>query len=571
MDKLKRKAVAPVDPLQVTELLGFQTFRRETRRPWLKEEDRELTLIVARLYALALGHIAALGDDIKWDLVALHLATQRKGKDCRKRWCNLLDPRLRKGKWTADEDRQLLAAFRQHGAQWKSVALHIAGRTDDQCAKRYIEVLDPQTKDRLKPWTHAEDLQLIRQVKCHGTKWKTIAVAIAGRPLLTCRNRWRKIVTDVARGKASEAVRREVEATGEAMPAPGAAAGGAGEARGPPGGEEDEMEDELGDELGDQMRDRMGDQLGDQMGDQLGDEAGGSMAGGPMAGGPMAGPMAGPMGDRMAGPMGGPMGDVAEKTIPPAAPATSGGSGGGAPLHTEVEWKYSMEGPHRAFEAPIASQELVHALVAHAKAHALNVTVHQHIHHHYLPPPPLYDARALAPFEFCEPEALLHRYQHFNYLPPLTEVPKLTSLAPLPEGRMHHFHHYLPKPRDSDLGRLLNGKAEGGSPLASLAQAAAEDAARDAPPAKRAKIEEEEEEEGLDFWETMRNLTTRQPPPATDARPVSQHHPLHHRGASPADDLDAYSVFADPAAPPNDQSTYDLISSGFGLIPFNPS
>ncbi|KAL7662534.1 Myb-like DNA-binding protein BAS1 [[Candida] zeylanoides] len=517
MDKLKRKPIAPVDPLQVTESLGFQTFRRETRRPWSKEEDRELTSIVARLYASGSGHIAASGDDIKWDLVASHLATQRKGKDCRKRWCNSLDPRLRKGKWTAEEDRQLLAAFRQHGAQWKSVASHIAGRTDDQCAKRYIEVLDPQTKDRLKPWTHAEDLQLIRQVKCHGTKWKTIAAAIAGRPSLTCRNRWRKIVTDVARGKASEAVRREVEATGEA------GAGGAGEALAPPGGEEDELGDELGDEMGDELRNEMG--------------------------------------------------DVSGKAISPAAAAiSSGGGGSSAPLHTEVEWKYSMEGPHRAhFEAPIASQELVHALVAHAKAHALNVTVHQHIHHHYLPPPPLYDARALAPFDFCEPEASLHRYQHFNYLPPLTEVPKLTSSAPSPEGRMHHFHHYSPKPRDSDLARLLNGKPEGGSPLASLAQVAAEDAARDGPPAKRAKVEEEEEEEGLDFWETMRNLTARQPPPATDARPVSQHHPLHHRGSSPGDDLDAYSVLADPTAPPNDQSTYDLISSGFGLIPFNPS
>ncbi|KAK7679913.1 hypothetical protein QCA50_017072 [Cerrena zonata] len=207
----KRK-IKQLDPLAITESLGLQTYRKDTRLPWSKEEDAQLMRAIRELYPEEeLKNIRP--ESIEWDAVSEKIGSDgiRKAKDCRKRWCHSLDPSLRRGKWTPEEDELLIQAHQKYGPSWQKVSIEIKGRTDDQCAKRYLEVLDPSTKDRLRPWTYDEDLLLIRQIKIHGTKWRTIAGEISGRPSLTCRNRWRKIVTDVVRGKANPLVTREVD------------------------------------------------------------------------------------------------------------------------------------------------------------------------------------------------------------------------------------------------------------------------------------------------------------------------------------------------------------------------
>lgn len=211
LDRPVRKRVCSFDSLEVTESLGFQTHRNDSRHPWSKEEDALLYNIMTKMY----GPYLESGEPfaVKWDVVACQIPsnTTRKGKDCRKRWSNSLDPTLRRGKWTKDEDDKLLAAYKKHGPSWYKVSSELKGRNDDQCAKRYSEVLDPSTKDRLKPWTREEDLRLIRMINDVGTKWKTISKEFNGRPALTVRNRWRKLLTGVVRGKADVDVMSEVD------------------------------------------------------------------------------------------------------------------------------------------------------------------------------------------------------------------------------------------------------------------------------------------------------------------------------------------------------------------------
>lgn len=223
MPEQKKRSIQ-VNPLDVTESLGYTTFRRDSRKPWTKEEDETLKQIiggklVAMGYAEGLEALKktdwnfnamALPQQIDWEEISAKIKT-RKPKDCRKRWLNSLDPTLRKGKWTPAEDKQLIDAFAMYGSSWQKISLEIPGRTDDQCAKRYVEVLDPNTRDRLRPWTEQEDLSLIRKVKAYGTKWRAISAEMESRPSLTCRNRWRKIVTDVVRGKASDDVKEAID------------------------------------------------------------------------------------------------------------------------------------------------------------------------------------------------------------------------------------------------------------------------------------------------------------------------------------------------------------------------
>ncbi|KAJ2731037.1 hypothetical protein IW152_004822 [Coemansia sp. BCRC 34962] len=150
------------------------------RAAWTREEDR-LLMVGVRVYG---------PNTESWPRIAM-LVPGRTNKSCRKRWFHSLDPSLHKGPWTSEEDALLRQRVMQFPAQWSRVAEGITGRTDDQCAKRWRESLDPDI-DRTK-WRSEEDRLLLDKYKEYGTQWQKIATFFHGRPGLHCRNRWRKI------------------------------------------------------------------------------------------------------------------------------------------------------------------------------------------------------------------------------------------------------------------------------------------------------------------------------------------------------------------------------------------
>ncbi|KAJ2763774.1 hypothetical protein IWQ57_005446, partial [Coemansia nantahalensis] len=150
------------------------------RAAWTAEEDRLLKI-----------GVRAYGPNTEsWPRIAL-LVPGRTNKSCRKRWFHSLDPSLHKGPWTAEEDELLRERVARFPSQWSRVAEGIVGRTDDQCAKRWRESLDPEI-DRGK-WRPEEDRLLLEKFEELGTQWQKIATFFQGRPGLHCRNRWRKI------------------------------------------------------------------------------------------------------------------------------------------------------------------------------------------------------------------------------------------------------------------------------------------------------------------------------------------------------------------------------------------
>ena len=80
----------------------------------------------------------------------------------------------------------------------------LPGRTDDQCAKRWRENLDPSISR--KPWTEEDDKLLMKTYEKIGKRWKDIASRFQGRPPMHCRNRVQSLVR--ARRKASAAARK---------------------------------------------------------------------------------------------------------------------------------------------------------------------------------------------------------------------------------------------------------------------------------------------------------------------------------------------------------------------------
>ncbi|SPO06318.1 uncharacterized protein DNG_09007 [Cephalotrichum gorgonifer] len=158
---------------------------RWARRSWTAWEDQTL-----------ISRIAQFGDGAgargRWGEIAQDIPG-RTPKACRKRWLHSLDPSLRKGKWTEEEDRILLEAYARLGPAWNEIAHLIPGRKDDQCSKRHRGILGPLAKNRLSDWTKEEDRILTNGVRDLGHSWTSVAARLPGRPPLTCRNRWRHL------------------------------------------------------------------------------------------------------------------------------------------------------------------------------------------------------------------------------------------------------------------------------------------------------------------------------------------------------------------------------------------
>lgn len=152
------------------------TAERSVGRPWTAQEDELLAQAVAE-------H----GENDNWKRVA-ECVPGRTNKACRKRWLHSLSPDVKKTAWTAEEDRVLLEQYDVHAGKWAAIAKHIPGRTDDACSKRYREALDPMLKKG--EWTAEEDIQLMEAYNELGGRWGQVGQRLQ-RSGLGCRNRWR--------------------------------------------------------------------------------------------------------------------------------------------------------------------------------------------------------------------------------------------------------------------------------------------------------------------------------------------------------------------------------------------
>ncbi|PIL36826.1 transcription factor [Ganoderma sinense ZZ0214-1] len=151
-----------------------------TRRThtWTPDADRRL-----------LTAIDMYGTD-NWHLVARAVSEDATTSQCQSRYLRSLDPTLKRGPWTPEEDEHLRRAAAVFGHSWVDVAAFVEGRNNEQCRERYQEYLNPSiTKGK---WSKDQDSALLKAVEQVGEgKWKEVSrVLNIGRTDNMCRLRY---------------------------------------------------------------------------------------------------------------------------------------------------------------------------------------------------------------------------------------------------------------------------------------------------------------------------------------------------------------------------------------------
>ncbi|XP_053818423.1 snRNA-activating protein complex subunit 4 isoform X1 [Vidua chalybeata] len=171
------------------------------RKEWTKEEDQMLLELVQEM---------RVGSHIPYKKIAYYM----EGRDSAQliyRWTKSVDPSLRKGPWTAEEDAMLMAAVNKYGEKdWYKIRTEVPGRSDAQCRDRYLKALHWDVKKG--KWSLQEEEQLIELVQKHGLGcWSKIASELPHRTGAQCQSKWKFMIGSKKRSGATK--RRHAESS----------------------------------------------------------------------------------------------------------------------------------------------------------------------------------------------------------------------------------------------------------------------------------------------------------------------------------------------------------------------
>ncbi|XP_054249221.1 snRNA-activating protein complex subunit 4 [Indicator indicator] len=166
-------------------LQKYQVYNKDLKRKeWTRSEDQMLLELVQEM---------RVGSHIPYKKIAYYM----EGRDSAQliyRWTKSVDPSLKKGPWTPEEDAMLLAAVKKYGERdWYKIRTEVPGRSDAQCRDRYLKALHYDVKKG--KWSLREEEQLIELVQKHGLgRWSKIASELPHRTGSQCLSKWKLMI-----------------------------------------------------------------------------------------------------------------------------------------------------------------------------------------------------------------------------------------------------------------------------------------------------------------------------------------------------------------------------------------
>jgi hypothetical protein len=165
---------------------------RKTRRvlKWAPMEDKLLMFVAGNF------------GQRNWNAIASHFPG-RTAVQCSARY-NRIKPGYHRGLWTVKEDSSLRKLVKLYGKDWSRLSKVMGNRSGKQIRDRYINTLDPGLKRGR--FTKEEDRLIQSLYMKFGSKWTTIATYLTGRSGDMVKNRFNSVIREIIKTNKESAM-----------------------------------------------------------------------------------------------------------------------------------------------------------------------------------------------------------------------------------------------------------------------------------------------------------------------------------------------------------------------------